>query len=84
MKTFLVSWSAKINAESAPEATVKAQAAMKDPDEWQFNASVEDITEEDIELNTPEETTFCKDMCGNESPCIVDQCEDYKNKFKKE
>ena len=46
MRTFLVSWSGKIEAESAPEASVKALAALNDPDEWQFNASVEEIESE--------------------------------------
>jgi hypothetical protein len=86
MRTFLVSWSGKIEAESAPEASVKALAAMKDPDEWQFNASIEDITEEDEEytITNDDWQTFCNDLCGNDSPCAVDQCEDFKNRFKKD
>jgi hypothetical protein len=83
MRTFLVSWSGKISAESAPEASVKALAAMKDPDEWQFNASIEDITEED-EPFTSEEQVYCNDMCGNLTPCAADYCEDFKNRFNKD
>jgi hypothetical protein len=82
MRTFLVSWSAKIKAETVTEASVKAQAAMKDPDEWQFNASVEDVTEED-EPFTEEEREYCQTLCGNDSPCAVEWCNDFKDRFNK-
>jgi hypothetical protein len=42
MPKYLVSWSGMIEATSKSEASVKALAALNDPDEWQFNASVEE------------------------------------------
>lgn len=78
-KNYFVTWASNIQAESPEEAAVKARAEMNDPDNWQFNSSVEETGDE---IPTDEQCKFCEGMCGNESPCIADDlCQDYKRRF---
>lgn len=79
-KKYFVTWAINVQAESPAEAIVKAMAEMENPENWQFQSSVE---ETGAEIPTKEQCKFCEGMCGNESPCIADDlCEDYKRRFK--